>query len=77
MVYIILLYLLSNVDCGYSLCGGSNVYHDLCFDQKVREISEFSFEITILQILTSVYNASACLPFCEIIIISMKQKTVL
>ena len=53
------------------------MYHDLCFDQKVRKISEFSFKITILQILTSLHNAWACLHnvichFCEIIIISMK-----
>ena len=58
------------------------MYHDLCFAQKVIKISEFSFKITILQILTSLHNACACLHnvichFCEIIIISMKQKTVL
>ena len=58
------------------------MYHDLRFDKKVREISEFSFKITILQILTSLHNAWACLHnvichFCEIIIISMKLKTVL
>ena len=47
MVYIILLDLLLNLDCGFSLCGDSNEYHDLCFDQKVIEISEFSFKITI------------------------------
>ena len=58
------------------------MYHDLCFDKKVREISEFSFKINILHILTSLHNAWACLHnfichFCEIIIISMKLKTVL
>ena len=56
------------------------MYHDLCFNQKVREISEFSFKISILQILTSLHNAWACLHnvschFWEII--SMKMKTVL
>ena len=50
------------------------MYHDLCFDKKVREISEFSFKITILQILTSLHNAWVSLHngichFCEIIII--------
>ena len=58
------------------------MYHDLCFDQKEREISEFSFKITILQILTSQHKTWAFLHnvichFCEIIIISMKLKTVL
>ena len=58
------------------------MYHDLCFDQKVREISKFSFKITILQILTSLHNTWACLhnvicQFSEIIIITMKLKTVL
>ena len=24
-----------SLDCGHSLCGGSNVYHNLCFDKKV------------------------------------------
>ena len=57
------------------------MYHDLCFDQKVREIPEFSFKITILQILTSLHYA-LCLHnvichFCEIIILSMKLKTLL
>ena len=50
-----------NVDCGYSLCGGS--------------------KLPFLQILKTLHNAWACLcndicHFDEIIIISMKLKTV-
>ena len=34
-----------NIDCGYSLepprRGGSNEYHNLCFEQKYEKISEF------------------------------------
>ena len=39
-VYIIVLISAQNIDCGYSLgppCqGGSNEYHNLCFEQKYR-----------------------------------------
>ena len=37
------------MDCGYSIespqRGGSNEYHNLCFEQKYEKISEFLFEI--------------------------------
>ena len=37
-VYLFFLFLFQNIDCGYSLepprRGGSNVYHNLCFEQK-------------------------------------------
>ena len=38
-------FLPKNIDCGYSLepprRGGSNKYHNLCFEQKYEKISEF------------------------------------
>ena len=45
-VYIIFfLFLLKNIDCGYSLepphRGGSNEYHNLYFEQKYETILEF------------------------------------
>ena len=44
-VYIIFLVSAQNIDCGYSLepprRGGSNEYHNLCFEQKYEKISEF------------------------------------
>ena len=44
-VYIIFLILLNNIDCGYSLepprRGGSNVYHNLCFEQKYEKYESF------------------------------------
>ena len=44
-VYIIFLISAQNTDCGYSLepprRGGSNEYHNLCFEQKYEKISEF------------------------------------
>ena len=40
-VYIIFLFLLKNIDCGYSLepprRGGSNEYHNPCFEQKYEK----------------------------------------
>ena len=39
------LVLLKNIDCGYSLephrQGGSNKYHNLCFEQKYEKKSDF------------------------------------
>ena len=39
------LFLLENIDCGYSLepprPGGTNEYHNLCFEQKCEKTSEF------------------------------------
>ena len=44
-VYIIFHISAQNIDCGYSLepprRGGSNEYHDLCFEQKYEKISAF------------------------------------
>ena len=44
-VYIIFLFLLKNIDCGYSLepprRGGSNEYHNLCFEQKYEKYQNF------------------------------------
>ena len=46
-VYIIFLILLKNIDCGYSLesprRGGSNEYHNLCFEQKYEKYQIFFF----------------------------------
>ena len=45
---LLFLFLLKNIDCGYSLepprRGGSNEYHNLCFEQKYEKISEFLSE---------------------------------
>ena len=42
------LFLLKNIDCGYSLepprRGGSDEYHNICFEQKYEKISEFLSE---------------------------------
>ena len=47
-VYIIFLISAQNIDCGYSLepprRGGSNEYHNLCFEQKYEKTSEFLSE---------------------------------
>ena len=44
----IFLFLLKNIDCGYSLKpplrGGSNKYHNLCFEQKYDKYQNFSSE---------------------------------
>ena len=44
-VYIIFLCLLKNIDCGYSLepprRGGSNEYHNLCFEQTYGKYQNF------------------------------------
>ena len=44
-VYLFFLYLLRNIDCGYSLeppwRGGSNMYPQSMFWAKIREISNF------------------------------------
>ena len=44
-VYIIFLILITNIGCGYSLepprRGGSNEYHNLCFDQKFKKYQTF------------------------------------
>ena len=51
-VYII--FLLKNVDCGYSLepprRGGSNEYHNLCFEQKYEKYQFLSenFQLLVL-----------------------------
>ena len=46
-VYIFFLFLLQNIDCGYSLEPPEAVLtstHNLCFEQKIRKISFFSSE---------------------------------
>ena len=47
-VYIIFLISAQNIDCGYSLepprRGGSNEYHNLCFEQKYEKYQSFLFE---------------------------------
>ena len=47
-VSIIFLFLLKNIDCGYSLeplrRGGSNEYHNLCFEQKYEKYQNFLSE---------------------------------
>ena len=46
-VYIIFLISAQNIDCGYSLeppqRGGSNEYHNLCFEQKYEKYRSFFF----------------------------------
>ena len=54
------LFLLKTIDCGYSLepprRGGSNEYHNLCFEQKCKKISEFLSEyFHIFVVKLSVY----------------------
>ena len=47
-VYIIFLIFAQNIDCGYSLepprRGGSNEYHNLCFEQKYEKYQSFLSE---------------------------------
>ena len=47
-VYTIFLFLLKNIICGYSLepprRGGSNEYHNLCFEQKYDKYLNFLSE---------------------------------
>ena len=44
-VYIIFLISAQNIDCGYSLepprRGGSNEYHNICFEQKYKKYQSF------------------------------------
>ena len=42
-VYLLFLFLIQNIDCGYSL----DCTHNLCFRAKIRKISIFSAEIFI------------------------------
>ena len=48
-VYIIFLFLLKNIDCGYSLepphRDGSNEYHNLCCEQKYEKYQNFLYLI--------------------------------
>ena len=48
-IYIIFLISAQNIDCGYSLepphRGGSNEYHNLCFEQKYGKYQCFLSEI--------------------------------
>ena len=59
-VYIIFLFLLKNIDCGYSLepshRGGSNEYHNLCFEQKYEKYQSFLSEnFQFLEVKFSIY----------------------
>ena len=61
VVYIIFLFLLKNIDCGYSLepprRGGSNEYHNLRFWVEIWKISEFflSENFQFLVVKCSIY----------------------
>ena len=48
-VYFIFLISAQNIDCGYSLPhrGGSNEYHNLCFEQKYEQYQIFYMKIII------------------------------
>ena len=59
-VYIIFLISTKKIDCGYSLepprRGGSNEYHNLCFEQKYENYQSFSSEnFHFLVVKISVY----------------------
>ena len=59
-VYTIFLILLDNIDCGYSLepprRGGSNEYHNLCFEQKCETYQSFLSEnFQFLEVKFSIY----------------------
>ena len=59
-VYIIFLFLLKNIDCGYSLepphRGGSDEYHNLCFEQKYEKYQSFLSEnFQFLEVKFSIY----------------------
>ena len=59
-VYIIFLISAQNIDCGYSLepprRGGSNEFHNLCFEQKYEKILEFlSKNFQFLEVKFSIY----------------------
>ena len=60
-VYLFFLFLLQNIDCGYSLepprRGGSNVYPQSMFGTKIRKISPENFQI--LKLKKSLYIAWA------------------
>ena len=50
-VYIIFLFLLKNIDCGYSLC-----LSDLCFEQKYEKYQNFLSEnFQFLEVKFSIY----------------------
>ena len=65
-VYIIFLFLLQNIDCGYSLepphWGGANVYPQSMFWAKIRKKSHFfHMKLIFLQHEILLYIAWACL----------------
>ena len=54
------LFLLKNIDCGYSLepprRGGSNEYHNICFEQKYEKYQTFLSEnFQFLEVKFSIY----------------------
>ena len=59
-VYIIFLISAQNIHCGYSLepprRGGSNEYHNLCFEQKYEKYQSFSSKnFQFLEVKFSIY----------------------
>ena len=73
-VYVIFLILLKNIDCGYSLepprRGGSNEYHNLCFDQKYEKYQCFflSENFQFLDVKISIYlNRRVFVMHCQVI----------
>ena len=59
-IYIIFLISVPNIDCGYSLepprRGGSNEYHNLCFEQKYEKYQNYLCEnFHILVVKFSIY----------------------
>ena len=59
-VYVVFLISTQNIDCGYSLKpprrGGSNEYHNLCFEQKFEKYQIFLSEnFQFLEVKFSIY----------------------
>ena len=64
-VYLFFLFLLQNIDCGYSLepprRGGSNVYPQSMFGAKIRKYPKLSIEnFQVLELKKSLYIAWTC-----------------
>ena len=60
MYTLFFLFLLKNIDCGYPLepprRGGSNEYHNLCFEQKYENYQSFLPEkLSFLEVKFSIY----------------------
>ena len=77
-VYIIFLFLLKNIDCGYSLepprRGGSKRTHNLCLEQKYEKYQNFlSEKFHFLVVKFSVY-LNRCSPFVNVFHSSVLSK---